>query len=331
MNKFPQTRLRRLRKTHRIRELTMETRLSVSDFVYPLFVTHGNNVKSEIDCMPGIHQFSLDHLAEEIDSIVKLKIPAVLIFGIPANKDPAASDAHDKNGITQKAIKLIKHVAPELLVIADTCLCEYTNHGHCGVIVKDQVDNDKTLDILNKIAVCQAQAGTDIIAPSAMMDGQVQSIRSALDTNGFGDVPIMAYSAKYASSFYGPFRSAVNSTPKFGNRESYQINPPNLREAMTEIEQDVNEGADVVMVKPALAFLDVISVARQKLTSPIAAYNVSGEYSMVKAAGKMGWIDETLVTFEILTAIKRAGADIIISYHAKEFAKHIQKQNPQND
>ena len=304
--------------------MTRETRLSVSDLIYPIFVTHGRNVRVEIAPMPGIYQLSLDHLLSEIAEVVELGIPAVLLFGIPEMKDAVGTEAYESNGIVQEAIRVIKQAVPDLLVITDVCLCEYTDHGHCGVIANGGVDNDRTLELLASTAVCQVDAGADMVAPSAMMDGQVKAIRAALDARGSVDLPIMAYSAKYASAFYGPFRLAAGSAPQFGDRRGYQMDPPNARQAMLEIEQDIDEGADIVMVKPALAYLDVIARARHEFAAPIAAYNVSGEYAMVKAAAQNEWLDGRRVTLEIITAIKRAGADMIISYHAKEIARWLE-------
>ena len=323
MGSYPQTRLRRLRERAALREMAKETRLSVSDFIYPIFVTHGRDVRTEIDPMPGIYQFSLDHLIPEIASVAEMGIPSVLLFGIPATKDPSGTEAYSANGIVQEAVRVIKQAAPELLVFTDVCLCGYTDHGHCGVVNDGSVDNDETLELLARTALSHAQAGADVVSPSAMMDGQVAAIRGELNSNGFVDTPIMSYSAKYASSFYGPFRVAAESSPGFGDRRGYQMDPANARQAMSEIAQDIEEGADIVMVKPALAYLDVIARAREQFTIPIAAYNVSGEYAMVKAAAENGWLDSRQVTIEILTAIKRAGADIIISYHAKEMAQWL--------
>jgi porphobilinogen synthase len=323
MSSFPSMRPRRLRGVPMLREMVQETRLSARDFVYPLFVTHGRNVQQEIAPMPGIYQLSLDRLLLEIATVVDLGIPAVLLFGIPRSKDAEGTEAYDANGIIQEAVRVIKQAAPELLVITDVCLCDYTDHGHCGVINDGAVDNDRSLDLLAQTALCQAEAGSDMVAPSAMMDGQVAAIRSALDGASFIDTPIMSYSAKYASAFYGPFRVAVGSTPEFGDRKGYQIDPPNGNEALREIEMDIAEGADIVMVKPALAYLDVITRAKQAFTTPVAAYNVSGEYAMVKASSENEWIDGKRATIEILTAIKRAGADLIISYHSKEIAEWL--------
>ena len=323
MSSFPRVRLRRLRGSAALRGLVRETRLSASDFIYPIFVTHGRDVRKEIDPMPGIYQLSLDHLITEVGEVESLGIPAVLLFGIPEKKDAEGTEAYETNGILQEAIRVIKQTTPDLMVIGDVCLCEYTDHGHCGVIKNETVDNDKTLELLAKMAVCQADAGVDIVAPSAMMDGQVGAIRAALDSNGYENLPIMAYSAKYASGFYGPFRVAADSTPQFGDRNGYQMDPANVQQAMREIEQDIEEGADIVMVKPALSYLDVIATAKKKFGYPMAAYNVSGEYSMVKAAAENEWIDGQRITMEILTSIKRAGADMIISYHAKEMARWL--------
>ena len=303
--------------------MVQETRLSVSDFVYPMFVTHGRNVRNEIEPMPGIYQLSLDNLMAEVGEVSELGIPAVLLFGIPAKKDARGTEAYEARGIVQEAIRVIKQTVPELMVITDVCLCDYTDHGHCGVIADEKVDNDATLELLAKTAVGHAEAGADMVAPSAMMDGQVAAIRDALDSGGFEQTPIMAYSAKYASAFYGPFRVAAQSAPQFGDRKGYQMDPGSIKQAMREIAQDIDEGADLVMVKPALAFLDVLSAARDAFGHPLAAYNVSGEYAMVKAAAGNEWIDGRRVTTEILTSIKRAGADIIISYHAKEMARWL--------
>ena len=323
MTSFPDVRLRRVRELEPMRNLVRETQLSASNFIYPLFVTHGAGVKHPIEPMPGNYQLSLDMLEEEIDDVVGLGIPAVLLFGLPEEKDPVGSGAYDPEGIVQEAIRVIKQAAPNLMVVGDVCLCEYTDHGHCGIIKGQHVDNDQTLELLARTALAQVQAGADMVAPSAMMDGQVRAIRETLDANGEETVPVMGYAAKYASAFYGPFRVAADSTPQFGDRRSYQMDPANRRMAMREIESDIAEGADIVMVKPALAYLDVIKTARERFDHPMAAYNVSGEFSMVKGAAKQGWIDEKSVTLELLTAIRRAGADIIISYHAKEVARWL--------
>lgn len=327
MASFPRTRMRRIRESPGIRRMVQETRLSASDFIYPIFVTHGRNVRNEIGPMPGIYQISLDHLINEVKDVAELGIPAVLFFGLPESKDSVGTEAYESSGIVQEAVRVTKQAAPDLTVITDVCLCEYTDHGHCGVIVDGHVDNDQTLELLAKAAVCQAEAGADVVAPSAMMDGQVRAIRDALDAAGYVNVPIMAYSAKYASAFYGPFRVAADSTPQFGDRRGYQMDPSSIRQAMREIEQDIEEGADIVMVKPALAYLDVISACKEKFDYPLAAYNVSGEYSMVKAAADNEWIDGQRVTMEILTAVKRAGADMIISYHAKEVARWLEARD----
>jgi porphobilinogen synthase len=297
--------------------------VDVGDLVYPLFVIEGKKIKQAINSMPGQYRFSIDLLAKEVEEIARLGIPAVMLFGIPQKKDEVGSSAYNPKGVVQQAIRVIKKATPKLLVITDVCLCEYTSHGHCGIVVDGYVDNDKTLKILAKTALSHAKAGADIVAPSDMMDGRVKAIRQELDDRGFQSIPILAYAAKYASYFYGPFREAAESAPEFGDRRSYQMDPPNWREAMREIEQDIVEGADIVMVKPALPCLDVIRKARDTFNHPLAAYNVSGEYAMVKAAAQRGWLDEKGAVLEILTAIKRAGADIIITYHAKEAARWL--------
>jgi len=325
MVSFPEMRLRRLRDHGAVRALTRETHLSPSTFIYPMFVTHGQGLRQPIEPMPGCYQFSLDLLAEEVGEAAELGIPGVLLFGLPAEKDPVGSEGYDPEGIVQEAVRAIKREVPSMLVITDVCLCEYTDHGHCGIIKNGHVDNDATLELLARTALSHVQAGADLVAPSAMMDGQVRAIRNALNEHDYTGVPIMGYAAKYASAFYGPFRVAAGSTPHFGDRRSYQMDPANARMAMREIESDIAEGADIVMVKPALAYLDVIRQARDRFDHPLAAYNVSGEYSMVKAAGRQGWIDEKLVTLELLTSIKRAGADIILSYHAKEVARWLRE------
>ncbi|MCH7606823.1 MAG: porphobilinogen synthase [Chloroflexi bacterium] len=323
MVSFPELRLRRLRGQEPLRNMVRETRLSAAEFVYPMFVTHGEGVRDAIEPMPGCFQLSLDQLTEEVGEVASLGIPAVLLFGLPAEKDPVGSEGYDPEGIIQEAIRAIKRTTPGMMVITDVCMCEYTDHGHCGIIENGKVDNDKTLELLARTAVTHAQAGADMIAPSAMMDGQVWAIRQALNDTGYTDLPIMGYAAKYASAFYGPFRVAAGSTPQFGDRRSYQMDPANARMAMREIEADIAEGADIVMVKPAMAYLDVIRRAKDRFDYPLAAYNVSGEYSMVKAASRQGWVDEKMVTLELLTAIKRAGADIILTYHAKEVAQWL--------
>lgn len=320
---FPQVRLRRLRSSEAVREMVRETRIDSGDFIYPLFVMEGQNIKQEISSMPGIYRFSPDRLTEEAEEIAGLGIPAVILFGIPLHKDEAGSHAYHPHGVIQQAISLLKKAAPQLLVVTDVCLCEYTSHGHCGLIQGDKIDNDSTLPLLVRMALSHVEAGADMVAPSDMMDGRVAAIRQGLDEKGFSHIPVLAYSAKYASGFYGPFREAAESAPQFGDRRSYQMDPPNAREALREIELDIEEGADIIMVKPALSYLDIIRRTRDKFSLPIAAYNVSGEYSMVKAAGRNGWLDEKRVTMEILTSIKRAGADIIITYHAKEVANWL--------
>ncbi|MBI4304101.1 MAG: porphobilinogen synthase [Chloroflexi bacterium] len=321
---FPQLRLRRLRRTEALRSLVRENRVDAGDLIYPLFIVEGKGIKQEISSMPGVFRFSPDRIGYEADEVARLGIPAVLLFGIPEHKDEVGSEAYHTDGVVQQAIRSIKKSTPELLVITDVCLCEYTSHGHCGMIADGEVDNDRTLPLLAKMALSHVEAGADIVAPSDMMDGRVKAIREALDKAGLENVPILSYAAKYASAFYGPFREAAESAPQFGDRRSYQMDPPNLREALREIEQDINEGADIVMVKPALAYLDVIRRARDTFNHPIAAYNVSGEYAMVKAAVQQGWLDEQRIVLEILTSIKRAGADIIITYHAKDVAQWLQ-------
>ena len=323
---FPTVRMRRLRDNPGLRSMARETSVSASDFIYPMFVVHGRDTRVEVPPMPGIYQMSLDHLVLEVGELYELGIQSVMLFGIPAYKDERGSDAYSPTGIIQEAIGAIKQTVPEMTVIGDVCLCEFTSHGHCGVLNGNGVDNDATLELLGRMAVRQAEAGVDMVAPSAMMDGQVAAIRDALDEADFPNIPIMAYSAKYASGFYGPFRVAADSTPQFGDRAGYQMDTPNAREAMREIALDIEEGADMVMVKPALAYLDVLRTARDKYATPIAAYNVSGEYSMVKAAAENEWIDGRRITMEILTSIKRAGADVILSYHAKEVAQWLRSE-----
>ena len=323
MSSFPQLRLRRLRRTEALRALVRETKVEVGDLIYPLFVIEGSQVKQEITSMPGIYRYSNDLLPQEIEDIARLGIPAIILFGIPEKKDDVGSSAYHREGVVQKAIRTIKKAVPDLLVITDVCLCEYTSHGHCGVIVDGYVDNDRTLELLAKTALSHAEAGADIVAPSDMMDGRVKAIRQALDGNGFQHIPVLAYAAKYASAFYGPFREAADSAPQFGDRRSYQMDPPNWREALREVEQDIAEGADMVMVKPALPYLDVIRKVRDTFNYPLAAYSVSGEYAMIKAAAQQGCLDEREVVLETLTAIKRAGADVIITYHAKDAARWL--------
>ena len=318
---FPVHRYRRLRSNPVIRKMVRETSVSPDDFIYPLFVTFGKGIRKEISSMPGCYQESLDQLVINAKEVYSLGIPSVILFGIPENKDELGTGAYAEDGIVQQAIKVIKDAVPELYVITDVCLCEYTSHGHCGIVAKGDVDNDKTLSLLSLEAVSHAKAGADMVAPSDMMDGRVAAIRAALDQEGFTGTPIMAYAAKYASAFYGPFREAAESTPQFGDRRSYQMDPANRREALKEAAMDIAEGADIIMVKPALAYLDIISDVRNTFNLPVAAYNVSGEYSLVKAAAQLGWIDEERAMMEILTSIKRAGADIILTYFAKEAAK----------
>ena len=318
---FPDYRLRRLRKNTNLRRMVRETTLSVDDLVCPLFVTHGNGVKKPIPSMPGHFQLSIDALVGETKKIRNLKIPAVILFGIPETKDEEGSGAWAEDGIIQRAVRRIKDDVPDILVITDVCLCEYTSHGHCGVLDGEQVDNDATLELLARTALSHAVAGADMVAPSAMMDGQVLAIRDALDEEGFGDIPIMAYAAKYASCFYGPFRDAAEGAPQFGDRTSYQMDPPNSREAIREIALDVEEGADIIMVKPALPYLDIIRLAKDEFDLPVAAYNVSGEFAMIKAADAQGWLDGKRAMMESLVSIKRAGADIIITYFAQEAAE----------
>ncbi|HSK71795.1 MAG TPA: porphobilinogen synthase [Pyrinomonadaceae bacterium] len=320
---FPVSRPRRLRRTANLREMFRETHLSKSDFIFPLFIVEGENVKREIGSMPNIFQMSVDVTLRECEELLEFGIPAIILFGIPNEKDEQGSGAYAEEGIIQKAVREIKRRFPEMIVVTDVCLCEYTSHGHCGVIENGDVVNDATLELLAREALSHAESGADIIAPSDMMDGRVGRIRQALDENGFSEIPIMAYSAKYASAFYGPFREAAESAPQFGDRKSYQMDIGNSDEAMREIALDIQEGADIVMVKPALAFLDIIRRAKGEFNIPLAAYNVSGEYSMIKAAGEKGWIDGERAMMECLFSIKRAGADVIITYFAKEAAKLI--------
>ena len=322
---FPIHRPRRLRKTETIRRMLRETSLSPDNFIYPLFVTFGKGVKKEISSMPGCFQESVDIIVRHAKEVYSLGIPSVMLFGIPEHKDEIGSGAYAEHGVVQKAIKAIKNKVPELVVITDVCMCEYTSHGHCGLVKNGKVQNDPTLELLSKEAVSHAKAGADMVAPSDMMDGRVEAIRLALDEEGFDEIPIMSYAVKYASAFYGPFREAAESTPQFGDRRSYQMDPANRREALKEVALDIEEGADIVMVKPALAYLDIISDVRDSFDVPVAAYNVSGEYSLVKAAGKLGWIDEERAMMEILTAIKRAGADLILTYFAKDAARILNK------
>jgi porphobilinogen synthase len=320
---YPGYRPRRTRANENLRRMIRETRLSVDNLIYPMFVVPGKRVKKLISSMPGNFQQSVDRIVEEAKEVYELGIPAVTLFGIPKKKDALGSSAYDNKGPVQEAIREIKKKVPELIVITDVCLCEYTSHGHCGVVKNGKVLNDPTLKLLAKEALSHVKAGADMVAPSDMMDGRVAAIREALDKEGFTDIPIMSYSAKYASSFYGPFREAAESTPKFGDRRSYQMDPPNALEALREVALDIEEGADIIMVKPALAYLDIIYRVKEEFGYPVAAYNVSGEFSMIKAGGKLGWIDEKRIMMEVLTSIKRAGADMILTYFAKEVAKNL--------
>ncbi|HLY65379.1 MAG TPA: porphobilinogen synthase [Chloroflexota bacterium] len=322
---MPTIRLRRLRGNATLRRMVRETRLSVDDFILPLFVDHNVSGAEPIPSMPGVSRLSVELAVEEAQAAAELGIPALLLFGLPESKDALGSGAYAPDGIVQRAARAIKTACPELVLVGDVCLCEYTSHGHCGVIQDGRVDNDRTLELLAATAVSQAEAGFDVVAPSDMMDGRVAAIRAALDAAGFQDRLIMAYSAKFASGFYGPFREAADSTPQFGDRRTYQMDPPNAREAMREIELDIREGADMVMVKPALAYLDLVARARVRFELPLVAYNVSGEFAMVKAAAASGWIDEQRIVYEILTGIKRAGADLIITYHAKDAARWLRE------
>jgi porphobilinogen synthase len=322
---FPVVRPRRLRKNETVRRMVRETSLSPDDFIYPLFATYGKNVRKEISSMPGCYQESVDRIVKHAKEVYSLGIPAVILFGIPEDKDETGSGAYDPHGVVQKAIRAIKGKVPDLYVITDVCMCEYTSHGHCGIIEKGDVKNDPTLELLAREAVSHARAGADMVAPSDMMDGRVQAIRAALDGEGYEELPIMSYAAKYASAFYGPFRDAAESTPQFGDRRSYQMDPANRREALKEVALDIQEGADIVMVKPAMTYLDVISDIRESFDLPVAAYNVSGEYSVIKAAAKMGWIDGERAMIEVLTSIKRAGADLIITYFAKDAARVLNR------
>lgn len=323
MTTFPAVRLRRLRRTETLRRMVRETHITPSDLILPFFVVHGRGVRRPVGSMPGVYQLSVDELVRDVREAAGLGIPAVLLFGLPATKDAYGTEAYARDGIVQQAIRAIKDATPELVVIGDVCLCEYTSHGHCGVVENGEVLNDPTLELLGKMALAQAEAGAEIVAPSDMMDGRVGFLRRALDEHGHAGTSIMAYAAKFASAFYGPFREAADSAPQFGDRRSYQMDPANAREAMREIETDIAEGADLVMVKPALAYLDLLRRARERFDLPLAAYNVSGEYAMVKAAVANGWLDEQRVVLEILTGIKRAGADLIITYFAKDVCRWL--------
>lgn len=320
---FPVTRLRRLRKSANIRRLVRENQVTVDDLVYPFFVIHGKNKREEIKAMPGVYRLSVDLLEAEMKEVVALGIPAVLVFGLAKDKDEWGSEAYDSEGIVQQAVREIKRVAPDLLVITDVCLCQYTNHGHCGVIREQQVVNDATLELLAKTALSHAQAGADMVAPSDMMDGRVGAIRALLDQEGYSYVSIMAYSAKYASAFYGPFREAAGSAPQFGDRRAYQMDPANGDEALRETLLDIQEGADIIMVKPAMSYLDIVLRMKQSFQMPVAVYNVSGEYSLIKAAAQAGYVDEPRIVMEMLTSMKRAGADILITYFAKDVARWL--------
>lgn len=320
---FPTERPRRLRRSEALRGLVRETRLTTAGFIYPMFVCPGTNVRKEVGSMPGVHQQSVDQIVEECKEVEALGIPGVILFGLPESKDPRGSSSTSAEGVVQRAIEAIRRANLKLLVISDVCLCEYTDHGHCGVIENGDVANDATLPILAEQALSHARAGADIVAPSDMMDGRVAAIREMLDQHKFQDIAILAYAAKYCSGFYGPFREAADSTPQFGDRRSYQMDPANSREALKEVALDIEEGADIVMVKPALPYLDVIRRVREAFDLPVGAYNVSGEYAMVKAAAQKGWLDEKRVALEILTGIQRAGADIILTYHAKDAARWL--------
>jgi porphobilinogen synthase len=323
--RFPLYRLRRLRADENLRRLIRETTVTVNDLIYPLFVRPGKGVKNPISSMPGCYQFSIDELIKEAKEANELRIPGIILFGIPERKDEAGSEAYAADGIVQKAIRALKEAVPDLLIITDVCLCEYTSHGHCGLVKDGMILNDPTLDLLARQALSHVRAGAAMVAPSDMMDGRVKAIRGLLDQEGYSHIPIMAYSAKYASTFYGPFREAAESPPQFGDRKSYQMDPANSDEAMREVALDLEEGADIVIIKPALGFLDIIYRVKEQFGVPVAAYNVSGEYAMIKAAAQLGWIDGEGVMQEVLLSIKRAGADIILTYFAKEMAKFLAK------
>jgi porphobilinogen synthase len=322
---FPVSRLRRLRMTETFRSMVRETRLGSDDFIFPLFVVPGTNVKKEISSMPGVYQMSVDNIVRECAEVRSLGIPAVLLFGIPPAKDEVGSGAYDKHGVVQSALRAVKKEVPDLALVTDVCLCEYTSNGHCGIVRGNEIVNDESVELLVREATSHAEAGADMVAPSDMFDGRVGAIRRALDAGGFPNLPIMSYAAKYASGFYGPFREAAESTPKFGDRRSHQMDPANTDEALREVAQDIAEGADIVMVKPALPYLDVLFRVKETFGMPTAAYNVSGEYSMVKAAASMGWVDGERVMMEMLTGIKRAGADMILTYFAKDAARYLEK------
>jgi len=318
---YPDERPRRLRKSERLRAMVRETTLTPASLIYPLFVTAGNGIRREIPSLPDCYHLSVDQVAREAEVVEKLGIGGVILFGLPSAKDPVGSEGYADDGVVQQAIRAIRSVCKELLVVTDVCLCEYTSHGHCGVVEQGEVQNDPTLELLSRMAVSHAKAGAHVVAPSDMMDGRVGAIRDALDAAGFAGLPILSYAAKYASAFYGPFREAADSAPQFGDRRGYQMDPGNVREALREVRLDVEEGADILMVKPALPYLDVIRAVKESVDRPVAAYNVSGEYAMVKAAAAKGWIDEERMMREILTSIRRAGADVILTYHAKDFAR----------
>jgi len=323
---YPVFRPRRLRQNDTFRRLVRETHLNIDDLIQPLFVVHGRGVRQEVSSMPGCFHLSVDELAKEAKEVAAMGIPGIILFGLPAAKDAAGSEAYAEDGIIQQAVRAVKDTVSDLLVMTDVCLCEYTSHGHCGVVERGQVKNDPTLELLARTALSHAEAGADLVAPSDMMDGRVAAIREALDEEGFVEIPIMAYSAKYASAFYGPFREAAESAPQFGDRRSYQMDPANGDEALREVGLDLEEGADIVMVKPALPYLDIVWRVKQEFGGPVAAYNVSGEYAMLKAAGRLGWIDEERVLMESLTSIKRAGADLILTYSAKEAARLLENR-----
>ena len=326
MSNFPTVRMRRTRQNEKLRSLVRETRLSVDQLIYPMFVAEDISEPRAVSSMPGIVNWPLEYIGREAERIATLGIPAVLLFGLPAAKDGVGSEAYNEQGVIQQAVRKLKAETPETLVITDVCLCEYTDHGHCGVILNGNVQNDESLELLSRMALSHVEAGADIVAPSDMMDGRVGAIRHALDEQGFSQTPIMAYSAKFASGFYGPFREAAGSAPQFGDRRSYQMDPANVREALREVDLDIAEGADIVMVKPAMAYMDVIRQVRDHCDLPIAAYNVSGEYSMIKAAAQNGWIDERRVAMEVLTGIRRAGADMIITYFAPDVVGWLQEK-----
>lgn len=323
---FPEVRMRRLRRTQNIRNMVQEVQLNMNDYIYPIFVIEGDNIKKEIPSMPGIYQFSLDHLLDEVQRAVDAGVIAIMLFGIPAKKDECGSEAYNDDGIIQQAVRLVRAHYPDLVISTDVCMCEYTSHGHCGIIKGETVDNDSTLELLAKIAVSHAKAGADILAPSDMMDGRIGAIRRALDEAGYQDVIIMAHAVKYASGFYGPFRDAAESAPHFGDRKSYQMDPASgTRQAMQEVSLDIEEGADMVIIKPGLAYLDLVSAAYENTLVPVVAYNVSAEYSMVKAAAQNGWIDEKTIVLEIMNAFKRAGAKVVITYHAIDIGNWLKE------